>query len=134
MSDPINPDHYRTGGVETIDFIQYGGFDSFTLGNAVKYMARAGKKTDDPTEDLKKALWYIERAIKDDTRMSWPDIRKLNRCGVNSIQEFCNAKGLSVGVTAALHHMGAGLLQEAAVQLSAEIRHLEYKRDNPVKE
>ena len=43
----------------------------FCLGNAVKYIARAGKK-DKPGasaheagyEDLQKALWYLQRAIK----------------------------------------------------------------------
>jgi Protein of unknwon function (DUF3310) len=34
----------------------------FCLGNAVKYIARAGKKGD-PVEDLKKAAWYLEREI-----------------------------------------------------------------------
>lgn len=37
----------------------------FTLGNSVKYIARAGKKNPDKTiEDLKKAIWYIEHEIK----------------------------------------------------------------------
>jgi hypothetical protein len=36
----------------------------FHLGNAVKYIARAGKK--DPNrlrEDLEKARWYLDRAL-----------------------------------------------------------------------
>ena len=36
----------------------------FHLGNAIKYINRAGKKTGDPTEDLKKAIWYIQRYIE----------------------------------------------------------------------
>ena len=32
------------------------------MGNAIKYILRAGKK-DDKTQDLKKAIWYIEREI-----------------------------------------------------------------------
>lgn len=36
----------------------------FHLGNAVKYLARAGKKPDsDKLTDLEKARWYIDRAI-----------------------------------------------------------------------
>lgn len=62
--DPVDhPPHYVSGGIEVIDAIEAWGLD-FHLGNAVKYVARAGKK--DPTklvEDLKKAKWYLERAI-----------------------------------------------------------------------
>jgi hypothetical protein len=36
---------------------------SFCLGNAVKYIARAGKKTEDVLTDLKKARWYLDRQI-----------------------------------------------------------------------
>lgn len=35
----------------------------FCLGNAVKYIARAGKK-DDLLQDLKKARWYLDRQIQ----------------------------------------------------------------------
>ena len=35
----------------------------FSLGNALKYIARAGKKTPDLLTDLKKARWYLARAI-----------------------------------------------------------------------
>jgi len=37
----------------------------FSLGNAVKYIARAGKKNADTREeDLRKAIWYLERELK----------------------------------------------------------------------
>ena len=58
-----HPPHY--GGdnpYEAIKVIEAWGLD-FHLGNAVKYIARAGKKTTDPVEDLRKAVWYIERKI-----------------------------------------------------------------------
>lgn len=35
----------------------------FNTGNAVKYLMRAGEKTPDRTEDLNKALWYVNREI-----------------------------------------------------------------------
>lgn len=61
-----HPAHY--GGAdnpyEVIKIIEALDFD-FNLGNAFKYMARAGKK--DPTkalEDLKKGAWYLNRAIE----------------------------------------------------------------------
>lgn len=59
-----HPDHYNQGNIEVIDAIEDWKLN-FHLGNAVKYIARAGKK--DPAkkiEDLKKALWYVERQIK----------------------------------------------------------------------
>lgn len=60
--DVVNhPPHYKTGGVETINFIEAKGLD-YHLGNVVKYITRAGKK-DDEVQDLKKARWYLERAI-----------------------------------------------------------------------
>lgn len=63
--DAVNrPAHYTDGKIEVIDFIEDKGLN-FHRGNAIKYIARAGKK--DPTkevEDLKKARWYIDREIK----------------------------------------------------------------------
>ena len=37
---------------------------NFSLGNVLKYMSRAGKKSDSILEDLKKAAWYLNREIK----------------------------------------------------------------------
>lgn len=63
--DPVyHPGHYTDGKIETIEFIEDKKL-CFCLGNAVKYISRAGKK--DPTkeiEDLRKAIWYVERRIK----------------------------------------------------------------------
>jgi hypothetical protein len=62
--DPVNhPSHYTDGKIEVIDLIEDKKL-GFHLGNAIKYIARAGKK--DPTktkQDLEKAVWYIERYI-----------------------------------------------------------------------
>lgn len=64
-NDPVNhPSHYTDGKIEVIDFIEDKKL-GFCLGNAVKYISRAGKKDKDKEiEDLKKAMWYIERRIK----------------------------------------------------------------------
>jgi hypothetical protein len=59
-----NPAHYTDGGIETIDYIEAKGL-GYHLGNVVKYVSRAGKK--DPSqniEDLRKAQWYLSRAIE----------------------------------------------------------------------
>lgn len=60
--DQINPSHYQLpGGLQLIDLTEQL---NFCRGNAIKYLFRAGKKN--PTEeleDLKKALWYVQREI-----------------------------------------------------------------------
>jgi uncharacterized protein DUF3310 len=66
LNDPVShPAHYTFGKLEVIEVIEDWGWGfAFCLGNAVKYIARAGRK--DPTkirEDLEKALWYLTRAI-----------------------------------------------------------------------
>lgn len=68
--DPINhPTHYTSSAakcsacghrIECIEVTEHMGF---ALGNAVKYIWRAGLKGS-PIEDLKKAAWYIDREIK----------------------------------------------------------------------
>lgn len=90
MANPVKPDPFsdsseqpsmRIGGREVVDHpAHYGGADNpyeaikvieawalgFCLGNAVKYICRAGAKTDEDTDeiaDLKKAVWYINREI-----------------------------------------------------------------------
>jgi hypothetical protein len=60
--DVVNhPAHYKTGGIETIDFIEAKRLN-YRLGNVVKYITRADHKGD-RLENLKKAQWYLEREI-----------------------------------------------------------------------
>ena len=65
-NDMVNhPAHY--GGednvYEVIKVIEAWELD-FHLGNTVKYISRAGKKgSDKELQDLKKALWYLQRKI-----------------------------------------------------------------------
>lgn len=65
-SSKINhPSHYggKDNPYETIKVIRAWKLD-FSLGNAVKYISRAGKKDGESTvDDLKKALWYIQNKI-----------------------------------------------------------------------
>lgn len=56
-----HPAHYTAGGIETIDFIEAKDLN-YRLGNVIKYVSRAEKKSD-PLEDLKKARWYLDREI-----------------------------------------------------------------------
>ena len=60
--DSVNhPKHYTAhpSGVECIQITEHMGF---CLGNAMKYIWRADLKAD-AVEDLRKAVWYIEREI-----------------------------------------------------------------------
>lgn len=71
--DKVNsPSHYsylkKLCGIEVIDITRHMDFD---LGNAIKYILRAGHKTEEgyddkakTVEDLKKAVWYINDKIK----------------------------------------------------------------------
>jgi hypothetical protein len=66
-NDPVNnPAHYQ-GKVECIDAIEAAlgaqGFIAYCRGNIIKYTYRAGRKGDS-AEDLRKAVWYLERAIE----------------------------------------------------------------------
>lgn len=65
LNDNVNhPSHYTDGKIEVIDFIEDKGLN-FHRGNAVKYIARAGKKDKfKEVEDLEKAAWYINREIE----------------------------------------------------------------------
>ena len=58
-----HPKHYNShgSGIECIQVVEHMGFN---LGNAIKYIWRAGEKDPDAIKDLKKAKWYIEREIK----------------------------------------------------------------------
>lgn len=68
--DRINPDYYKShpSGVECIDITRHY---CFSIGNAIKYLWRAGLKTEEglqdrekEIEDLRKAIWYINDRIE----------------------------------------------------------------------
>lgn len=62
-TDMVNhPPHYKAGGIETIDFIEAKEL-GYHLGNVIKYVSRADHKGN-KLEDLKKAQWYLNRAIE----------------------------------------------------------------------
>lgn len=62
VADPVNhPAHYKTGGIETIDFIEAKKLN-YNLGNVVKYVTRADHKGN-RKQDLEKAAWYLAREI-----------------------------------------------------------------------
>lgn len=87
MSDNINsPSHYARLSPEPIDVITQWQLP-YTLGNVVKYVARAGyKDASKRTEDLRKAAYYLAREImvseKADRRRKLAGKTKKKRRGV----------------------------------------------------
>ena len=67
-SDLVNhPPHYTAGSIEHIEYVEdrEGWALGYCLGNATKYLHRAGLKTGaESLEDLKKARWYLDRYIQ----------------------------------------------------------------------
>lgn len=66
-NDPVNsPNHYTTGKVEVIDYMQdklsVEGFKGYCEGNVIKYISRYKHKNG--LQDLEKAQWYLNRLIK----------------------------------------------------------------------
>jgi hypothetical protein len=64
MSDAVNhPKHYNAhpSGVECVTIAEHFNFN---VGNAIKYLWRAGLKASDAREDLQKARWYVERELQ----------------------------------------------------------------------
>lgn len=71
FDDVARPQHYNSGKIEVIDFIEDQSL-GFALGNCVKYISRAGKKhslgmsdKEKAIQDLKKAQYYLDRRIKE---------------------------------------------------------------------
>ena len=64
--DPVNPSHYKQGGIECIEAIKAAtgdGFIGYVWGNVLKYLWRWPKKGG--VDDLKKARWYLDRLIRE---------------------------------------------------------------------
>lgn len=64
MSNVSHPKHYNSGKIEVIEAIEDWKL-TYHRGNAVKYIARAGKKDPEKEiEDLEKAVWYLNRDLE----------------------------------------------------------------------
>ena len=111
--DPVNhPAHYTDGKFECIDFIESWGL-GFHLGNAVKYITRAGKK--DPKkkkEDLEKALWYLERFT-----LYNHNVAANSSLDPISPVEYAHDKGLNNELASIVNVITMGRAQQAAYLL-----------------
>jgi hypothetical protein len=94
MNDPVShPSHYTSSesGVECIEITQH---QAFCVGNAVKYVWRAGEKDKAKhVEDLQKAIWYLDRQIETHryALSTYPKSWYANMCKVVlSLEPFSN--------------------------------------------
>lgn len=117
MSTVDHPSHYNSAEcrclgcsrpIECIDVIE--GF-SLNVGNAIKYLWRAGKKTEDPTEDFEKAIWYIRREI---SRRSVPAAERAALAAATKTDD---------GVA---HVVAAAIVENGCVLLSLRPRNVDF--------
>jgi hypothetical protein len=67
IHDPVNnPKHY-TAHPSGVECIQIAEHMDFLTGNIFKYLWRCNEKGN-KLEDMKKAMWYLERAIKNEEK------------------------------------------------------------------
>lgn len=110
----IAPKHYTHGGVEPLDYIESKGY-GFCVGNAIKYIARAGHK-DNIVQDLKKARFYLIRQMNRDVP---PAV---------SCSQFIMAKGLTPNLANVILSIEMYQYDEAVEYLTREIKDLMYDR------
>lgn len=100
VNDVVNhPAHYTDGKFETIEAIESWRL-GYHLGNAVKYISRAGKKSKDTElEDLRKARWYIKRYLDCQCQRQ--------KAEIISATEYAADKGLDLDLSLALLYLVA---------------------------
>jgi len=69
-SSSTGPTYYKRGSIQVWDFIRDQGLN-FHLGNAIKYICRAGYK-DSKVEDLKKAIHYLQNELESEVLYQCP--------------------------------------------------------------
>ncbi len=67
MTDNINPEHYKKGGIEAWDYLKAklspSQLAGFALGNCMKYITRCAHKNQ--LEDLLKCQWMLNKLIEE---------------------------------------------------------------------
>ena len=71
-SNTTGPNYYRRGNIQVWDFIRDQGLN-FHLGNAIKYICRAGYK-DDRITDLRKAIHYLQNELENEILFERPSV------------------------------------------------------------
>ena len=86
------PRYYKRGTIEVWDFIRDQGLN-FHLGNAIKYICRAGHKHS-KIEDLEKAIHYLENELNHEKDLYFRASQGISY-SVQSIQQPCETEELS---------------------------------------
>lgn len=130
--DMVNhPPHYqgvtRAGRrIEVIDVIEGYGL-GYHLGNAVKYICRAGKKSLDARRDLEKAIWYVRRAAARGGILAAPGERRADAPAPAEVAEahgLCLHRAMALGaiLTAYPHRTD---MDNAAAHLAFALEQME---------
>lgn len=66
VNDPVNPNHYKQGSIETWDYIaSKPWWRGYFKGNVQKYLDRAGEKAGTPEEeDVRKIIAYAQKWLE----------------------------------------------------------------------
>lgn len=127
-NDNVNhPSHYTDGKYEVIQFIEDYHLP-YHIGNAVKYISRAGKKDEDKyIEDLKKAEWYIFRwhnyQLGDQGRLVYSECRPDNNRIY--VEDYCKDKKLGFDLTKVINYIVLAEYYTAYQELHKYIGYLE---------
>lgn len=95
-SNQKGPDYYRRGSIQVWDFIRDQGLN-FHLGNAIKYICRAGYK-ESKVEDLKKAIHYLENELENALQLDEP--AAVRRSGVQKAVSLADWRDFWLGGSA----------------------------------
>ena len=74
-NNPVNSPAHYTSHPSGIEAIEICGYMNFCLGNALKYILRADYKNN-AIEDLRKAIWYLEREIFQRNKLAAKRLKK----------------------------------------------------------
>lgn len=127
MTDTVNhPPHYTVHPIFSIECHDLARMLTFDAGSAVKYLWRAGRKGD-ISEDLRKALWYLEH-IESPYRASqlWDEsvrlaiVEDLNRWS----HDHAGDAPILEAASSAIERIAAGDLRSAQILAREALDHL----------
>ena len=78
MATP-SPTYYNRGATPVWDFIRDQGLN-FHLGNAIKYVCRAGYKTESKIQDLEKAIHYLQNELTHEKELYFRASQGISYC------------------------------------------------------
>lgn len=125
MHDAVNrPAHYIGDGLEAIDVIEDWGL-GFHLGNAFKYIVRAGRKSKLLGQDLQKAIWYLERARRPRNMLGLVSVYAPMKTGVIGVAQ---AFGLSPKLRAAVLQLHGAACYASAPRKTGDMTPLQREK------